>query len=171
MSSMRLLCLFPPLAKMLRWWEEHPPWFRCSPIRTLTVGLFDGAADSCSSSITAATILQILMVFSSGSAGAKSIVETDDLGPVVDASVAQSNAALVLEHAFVNASSGAPAITEERLVKFIEMLCKKLDGCGRALRLKIISVFSELLVRIPSEVCCTPVHCCGKFLTLGPAVS
>lgn len=105
-----------------------------------------------SSAMTVATILQILIVFASGSLGARKIVETEDFGPIVDALAANDNANLVLQHAFTS-DLGEAELVRPCLKRLLSSLGNKVGVCERETRLAILSLLGELLTRVPSQVC------------------
>ncbi|KAI5849043.1 Neurochondrin-domain-containing protein [Tricharina praecox] len=103
-----------------------------------------------SSAMTVATILQILIVFASGSLGARKIVETEDFGPIVDALAANDNANLVLQHAFTS-DLGEAELVRPCLKRLLSSLGNKVGVCERETRLAILSLLGELLTRVPSQ--------------------
>jgi hypothetical protein len=101
--------------------------------------------------LTAASILQILHVFATGAAGSQKIIQSENLDALIDASGSNDIAGQVLQHAFINSLSD-PALVKVRLELFLQKLVQKLANCERELRLSILELLGELLVRVPSQV-------------------
>ena len=101
--------------------------------------------------MTAATILQTLLVFATGSLGSQKIIQIEDLSPIIEASSAHDTANQVLQHAFTNAQ-GDPSHVRVCLGRFLGMLGEKLTGCERGLKLNVLALLGELLTRVPSEL-------------------
>jgi len=101
--------------------------------------------------MTVATILQTLIVFASGSLGARKIVGTEDLRPIVDALATNDNANLVLQHAFAS-DLGEAELVRPCLERLLTTLGAEVGVCERKTRLEILSMLGELLTRVPSEV-------------------
>ncbi|KAA8907326.1 Neurochondrin-domain-containing protein [Sphaerosporella brunnea] len=109
------------------------------------------AALASSSALTSASILQILHAFATGTAGSQKIIQSDNLDAIVDASGANDMAIQVLQHAFIK-SLGDPALVKVCLERFFRKLVQKLEHCERSLRLTLLELLGELLVRIPSQI-------------------
>ncbi|KAL7274099.1 hypothetical protein RUND412_003020 [Rhizina undulata] len=103
-----------------------------------------------SAPITAATILQTLLAFSTGRKGSEAILSSPDLLSLVQASIEHENSLQVLQYSFVNSIS-SPELLQERLKSFLPSLCEYLSASENALRLRILGFLSELLTRMPSE--------------------
>lgn len=101
--------------------------------------------------MTVATVLQILMVFASGSLGARRIVQIEDFEPIVNALVKNDNAYLVLQHAFTS-HLGDAELVRQGLERLLSVLGSKVGNCERKTRLAIFSLLGELLTRAPSQV-------------------
>lgn len=102
-----------------------------------------------SSAVTTATVVQTLLVFSTGRKGAESILGVKDILPLVEVGKEHETAMQVLQYAFVNASS---TVMEERLQTFLPELSDRITGMEKPQRLQVLGFLSELLTRIPPEV-------------------
>jgi len=106
--------------------------------------------------MTVATVLQILIVFTSGSLGVRRIVQIEDFEPIVNALVTNDNADLVLQHAFTS-DLGDAELVRPGLERLLSTLGSKVGNCERKTRLTILSLLGELLTRAPFQVGSLPL--------------
>ena len=117
--------------------------------RTVVVAEYSGGGDS--SIITQATILQTLLVFSTGKKGSEIIIKIEDLSPLIKCSAEHETPMQILQYAFVNSVS-EPLALKSRLKTFLPSLFEDMLAMDKASRLRILSFLSDLLARFPSEV-------------------
>ncbi|RPB05748.1 DUF1941-domain-containing protein [Choiromyces venosus 120613-1] len=101
--------------------------------------------------ITQATMLQTLLVFSTGRKGSGVIVSIEDLSPLIKCSVEHETAMQVLQHAFINSIHESPLL-KRRLETFLPSICEDMLAMDKASRSRILSFLSDLLARLPSEL-------------------
>ncbi|KAI5817090.1 Neurochondrin-domain-containing protein [Pyronema omphalodes] len=104
---------------------------------------------SCSD-LTIATILQILLICSTGIAGAKKILEAEKLTTLVDLCATNDNAGQILQHA-LHRFTDDRIQSKEYLQRLLPMICVKLERCPRAEKASILSLLGDLLIRTPTE--------------------
>ncbi|KAG0129785.1 Neurochondrin-domain-containing protein [Tuber indicum] len=101
--------------------------------------------------ITQATILQTLLVFSTGRKGSEVIAGIKDLSPLIKCSVEHETAMQILQHAFVRSIS-EPLLVKDQLKRLLPLICEDILATGKASRSRILSFLSDLLARLPSEL-------------------
>ncbi|PWW72699.1 DUF1941-domain-containing protein [Tuber magnatum] len=101
--------------------------------------------------ITQATILQTLLVFSTGRKGSEVIVTIKDLSPLIKCSVEHEVAMQILQYSFVN-SIPEPLLLKGPLKRFLPSVCEDMLAMDKASRSRILSFLSDLLARFPPEL-------------------
>ncbi|KAI5776655.1 Neurochondrin-domain-containing protein [Geopyxis carbonaria] len=100
---------------------------------------------------TISTILQTLLIISTGSNGSRSILETKDLTPITDALLEHSEVADIILHLFLNPNKEEDAIAQ-RLKALLFSICERLGDCTKKSSLSILSLLVDVIPLLPAKV-------------------